>query len=156
MNTPRTAGADAMRGEPALGAHPSPYEGRVGGWATWFGILGGPIAWSAQQLVNAPLLAHACYPKDVPLGTPIWANASSVALAVEGVAITVCIVAALTAWRNWSHTRNEKEGSGFDLIGSGDGRSRFMSMVGMICSGLFLFATIFATGFLFAVSACQG
>jgi hypothetical protein len=31
-----------------------------------------------------------------------------------------------------------------------------MSMVGMICSGLFLLATVFATVFLLAVQPCNG
>ena len=61
----------------------------------WFGILGAPVAWSVQQLVNAPLFAHGCYPNDVPLAAPIWSNAGVVALAVELVAIVVCVVAGL-------------------------------------------------------------
>lgn len=138
------------------GSHPSSHRHRVGAWAMWFGILGAPVAWSLQQLVNAPLLAHACYPKDVPIAEPIWANAGSVALAVELVAIVVCVVAGLTGWRNWRRTRAEKEGSAHHLMEAGDGRSRFMAMVGMICSGLFLLATVFATAFLYGVQPCNG
>jgi hypothetical protein len=39
---------------------------------------------------------------------------------------------------------------------AGDGRTRFMAMVGLICSGLFLLATIFATGLLYMVQPCNG
>ena len=63
----------------------------------WFCILGAPAAWSLQQLVNAPLFEHGCYPKDAPIASPIWANAGGVAVAVEAVAIVVCILAGLTA-----------------------------------------------------------
>jgi hypothetical protein len=122
----------------------------------WFGILGAPTAWSVQQLVNAPLFAHGCYPKDVPITAPIWGNAGVVALAVELVAIIVCVLAGLVAWRSWGRTRGEKEGSGHHLMESGDGRSRFMAMVGLICSGLFLLATVFATGILYMVQPCNG
>ena len=137
-------------------AHPSPHRERVGLWAMWFCIVGAPAAWSLQQLIAPTLFAHGCYPKDVPVATPIWGNLRSVALAVELIAIVVCVVAGFTAWRNWGRTRGEKEGSGHHLIEAGDGRSRFMAMVGLICSGLFLLATIFATGLLYMVQPCNG
>ena len=156
MNTPLPPPAKATTSRLEQGVHPSPRRDRVSPWAMWFCILGAPVAWSMQQLVNAPLFAHGCYPKDVPISTPIWTNASSVALTVELIAIAVCVVAGLLAWRNWVRTRAEKEGTGHHLIEAGDGRSRFMAMVGLICSGLFLFATIFATGLLYMVQPCNG
>jgi hypothetical protein len=157
MNAPPpTPASAAATSGPAQGVHPSPHRQNVGAWAMWFGILGAPTAWSLQQLINAPLFAHGCYPKDVPIVEPIWANAGQVALAVEFAAILVCIVAGLVAWRSWRRTRNEKEGSGQRLMGSGDGRSRFMAMVGLICSGLFLLSTVFAIGLLFMVQPCNG
>jgi hypothetical protein len=152
---PIPASAPAAPG-PAEVVHPSPQRERVGPWAMWFCILGAPLAWSLQQLINAPLFAHGCYPKDVPVAEPIWVHAGGVAFAVELVAIGACIGAGLTAWRNWNRTRDEKEGSGHHLMESGDGRSRFMAMVGFICSGLFLLATLFATSLLFMVQPCNG
>ena len=156
MNTQRQAPASPTTSGPEQGVHPSPHRDRVSPWAMWFCILGAPVAWSVQQLVNAPLFAHGCYPKDAPLASPIWSNAGSVALTVELIAIAVCVVAGLLAWRNWDRTRGEKEGSGHHLMEAGDGRTRFMAMVGLICSGLFLLATIFATGLLYLVQPCNG
>jgi hypothetical protein len=156
MNTQRQAPASPTTSGPEQGVHPSPHRDRVSPWAMWFCILGAPVAWSVQQLVNAPLFAHGCYPKDAPLALPIWSNAGSVALTVELIAIAVCVVAGLLAWRNWGRTRGEKEGSGHHLMEAGDGRTRFMAMVGLICSGLFLLATIFATGLLYMVQPCNG
>jgi hypothetical protein len=156
MNTQRQAPASPTTSGPEQGVHPSPHRDRVSPWAMWFCILGAPVAWSVQQLVNAPLFAHGCYPKDVPLASPIWTNAGGVALSVELIAMVVCVVAGLLAWRNWGRTRAEKEGSGHHLMEAGDGRSRFMAMVGLICSGLFLLATIFATGLLYMVQPCNG
>jgi hypothetical protein len=122
----------------------------------WFCILGAPAAWSLQQLIVVPLFAHGCFPKDVPVAEPIWAGAGMVALVVEVLAIVVSILAGLVAWRNWRRTQGEKEGSGHRLMGSGDGRSRFMAMVGLICSGLFLLATLFATAIIYLVQPCFG
>ena len=156
MNTQRQAPASPTTSGPEQGVHPSPHRDRVSPWAMWFCILGAPVAWSVQQLVNAPLFAHGCYPKDAPLASPIWTNAGGVALTVELIAIVVCVVAGLLAWRNWGRTRAEKEGFGHHLMEAGDGRTRFMAMVGLICSGLFLLATIFATGLLYMVQPCNG
>ena len=156
MNTQRQASASPTTSGPEQGVHPSPHRDRVGPWAMWFCILGAPVAWSLQQLVNAPLFAHGCYPKDVPISSPIWTNAGSVALAVELIAIVVSVAAMLLAWRNWGRTRAEKEGSGHHLMEAGDGRTRFMAMVDLICNGLFLLATIFATGLLYMVQPCNG
>lgn len=141
---------------PPSGAHPSPLRHRVSPWAMWFGILGGPVAWSLQQLVNAPLFAHGCYPADVPLAAPIWAGSVAVAMTVEAVAVVVCLAAGWVAWRSWRLMREEKGGSGHHVMESGDGRSRFMALVGLLCSGLFLLGILFATGFLYVLRSCNG
>ena len=135
-------------------AHPSPHAHRVGRISTWFAVLGAPFAWTMQQLVNPTMLSHACYPTDAPLSRPIWSNAASVATGIEAAAIVICILAGLVAWRNWRLTRDEKEGSGHHLIESGDGRARFMAMVAMIVSGLFLLATVFAAAMSYVATAC--
>jgi hypothetical protein len=136
--------------------HPSPHMGRVGPWAMWFAILGAPVAWSLQQLINPPIFGHGCFPNDVPLAESIWRNGASVAFTVEVVAIVVCLLAGIVAWRNWERTRGEKDGSAHHLLEAGDGRSRFMAMVGLICSGLFLLAVVVSAGFLYLVSGCYG
>jgi hypothetical protein len=136
--------------------HPAPHRHRVGAWAMWFSILGAPIAWSAQQLVNPPIFAHGCFPNDAPLTESIWRNGGTVAFSIEAAAIVVCLVAGAVAWRNWRRTRDEKEGSGHHLIESGDGRSRFMAMVGVLCSGGFLLAVLVSTALLALVPACNG
>jgi len=141
---------------PHAGIHPSPQRDRVGAWAIWFGILGAPVAWSVQQLVNPTILAHGCFPHDVPLTDSIWANARTVTTLVELVCIAVCVAAGAVAWRSWQRTREEKPGSGHHLIEAGEGRSRFMAMVGLICSGLFLAAVLFATAVLYMVAPCNG
>lgn len=46
-------------------------------------------------------------------------------------------------------------GSGHHLLESGDGRSRFMAMVGMICSSLFLLGVVVALGILYSVAGCN-
>ncbi len=137
-------------------AHPSPHRGRVGRWALWFGVLGAPLAWALQQLVTPPIFAHGCFPHDVPLAQPIWTHAAAAATAIEVLALLACIAAGFVSWRNWRRTRDEKAGSAHHLLEGGDGRSRFMSMVGMLCSALFLLAVASAMGALHMVAGCNG
>ncbi len=146
----------AASSPPQSAAHPSPHRDRVGPWATWFGILGAPVGWALQQLVNPAILAHGCYPNDTPLSISIWSIAQSVTTGVEAAALVICLAAGLVAWRNWRRTREEKPGSGKHLMEGGDGRTRFLAMVGMICSGLFLIAVLLVTAMFFLVPACSG
>ena len=136
--------------------HPSPHRHRVLRWAHWFGLLGAPIAWSLQELVNVSLAGHACYPHDVPLAMPLWPQLGGIAIWVEAVAFVICIAAGLVAFASWRRSRNEKPGDAHQLLGSGDGRTRFMAMAGVIMSVLFLIGTALATLNLLTVAPCGG
>jgi len=150
--TPVSGGGSAAERQP----HPSPHRHRVLRWAMWFGLLGAPIAWSLQELVNVSLAGHACYPHDVPLALPLWPHLSGISAWVEAAAIAVCIAAGLVAFSNWRRTRDEKPGDAHQLLGSGDGRARFMAMAGIMTSVLFLIGTALAALNLTAVSPCGG
>ncbi len=136
--------------------HPSPHRAEVSAAALWFAILAGPLAWSMQLLLNAPIAAHGCYPGDVPLVAPIWNNARVVMAGIEIAAICLCVVAGLTGWRCWRRARREKEGSARRLMEGGDGRTRFMAMVGILTSALFLVGIGFSILNLVAVPSCGG
>jgi hypothetical protein len=144
--------ASAPRRQP----HPSPHRGRVGPWTTWLAILGAPSAWNLQLLINTTLVGHGCYPHDVPLATPTWNQLGFISVAVEVTALAICVAAGVAGWRNWSRTRDEKQGDLHHLVESGDGRTRFMAVVGIMTSALFLVATAFATLNLAGVPQCGG
>ncbi|MDQ6620075.1 MAG: hypothetical protein M3Z31_10330, partial [Pseudomonadota bacterium] len=95
------AAADAA---PRRQPHPSPHRHRVGRWTTWFAIVGAPLAWNLQLLINSTLVSHACYPHDVPLATPLWPHLRIVCTSVEVVALAICIAAGIAGWRNWSRS----------------------------------------------------
>ena len=136
--------------------HPAPHRDRVSPWAVWFGLLGAPLAWGAQLLINSTLGAHGCYPHDVPLAMPIWGAMREVMLGVELAAILVCVAALLSAWFAWHRARHEKQGSGQRVVEGGDGRTRFMAMSGLMTSLLFLIGAGFACINVILVPACGG
>ena len=71
-------------------------------------------------------------------------------------AIAICVLAGIVATRNWRLTREEKPGSAHHLIEAGDGRTRFMAMVGLLCSGLFGLAVLLSAGMISVVPVCSG
>ena len=136
--------------------HPSPHRHRVIGSALWFGLLGAPVAWGLQELINVSLAGHACYPHDMPLAIPLFEHLKGISVGVEAVAFLVCAVAGVVAYSAWRKTRNEKPGNAHQLLGSGDGRTRFMAIAGLMTSGLFAIGTALAAFNLATISPCGG
>ncbi len=145
-------GGSALERQP----HPSPHRQRVTRSAGWFGLLAAPSAYCLQELVNVSLAGHACYPRDVPLATPLWPDLASIEIWIGVAAIVICIAASIVAFVNWRRSRTEKPGDGRQLIGSGDGRTRFMAMAGMMVSVLFLIAVGISTMNITMVPPCGG
>ena len=136
--------------------HPSPQRERVGRFAIWFAIAAAPLAWNLQLLFNVGLSSYGCFPHDEPRARPLWAHLPSAVGAIEVAAFVVCVVAALVAWRNWHRTRTERPGSAHRVLEAGDGRTRFMALVGLLTSGLFGLAVILAAIVLALVPPCNG
>ena len=147
--------ADA-RPAPERQQHPAPHRDRVSRATTWFALLGGAIAWSLQELFNVGLAGYSCYPHDVPLAEPLWSGLRATTLGIDAFAIAICIASGVIAYANWRHSRDEKPGSANQLVGSGDGRTRFMAMAGMMVSALFLLANIVALFYIVSGPPCGG
>lgn len=149
---------------PNEAGHPAPERGRVSVAALWFGLFGGFLAWTAQTLVNLPVAAHGCYPKMAPLKSPVT-PVGGVAFVVSFVAVLVSAAAVFVAWRTWSRTREEQQqgtGSGkrethwASLLETGEGRTRFMALAGVLTSGVFLLITIVNAVTIFMMAPCAG
>ncbi len=151
-----TAATSSERSHAERQPHPSPHRGRVRYLTIWFGLIGAPLAWILQEAVNVGLSGYACYPRDVPLAEPLWPQLGSITLGVEVIAIVVCIGAWIAACVSWRRSRNERPGDAHQLIGSGDGRTRFMAMAGMMISALFLIAVAAAALNIAGTPPCGG
>jgi len=147
----------------AAEGHPAPERGKVPLSALWFGFIGGPAAWSVQALVNTSLTAHSCYPRLTPLSSPTTGGLRGIAFAVSLLALAVCVAAAAVSWRTWWRTREEhQQGTGRGrqhepsaaLLETGEGRTRFMALAGVLTSVLFLVVSAINTASLFLVSPC--
>jgi len=144
-------------------SHPAPDRVRVSLPALWFGIFGGPFAWSLQTLVNLPVASHGCFPRLEPLDHPVIGNVSGITFIVSLFAVLACLAATSVSARTWSRTRGEHQesaGSGRHhdaataLAETGEGRTRFMALSGILASLTFLVLTIVQAASIFLVSPC--
>ena len=157
-----TAAHDGSGSTRAPSAHPAPARARAGLAALAFGLFGGPAAWSVQTLVNLPVAAHGCFPRLAPLAAPAGA-VRGVALAVSAVAIVVAAAAGAVAWRTWARTRHEQQeraGQGAAhtpetaLLETGEGRTRFLALAGVLTSLTFLLVSLAHAGAVLFVPPC--
>jgi len=144
-------------------AHPAPARVHVGLPALWFGLYGGPLAWSVQTLVNLPVAAHGCFPRLEPLSSPISSGVRVSVIVVSIAALALCMTAAFVAFRSWTLTREEHQsGAGSArvhapataLTETGEGRTRFMALCGLVTSLTFLVVSLIHTASIFLVSPC--
>ena len=133
-------------------AHPVPHRHRVGLLALGFALLGAPLAWNIALLAGSAVSGYQCFPRHEPLALPLWAGTRDTLLAMCVVALALGVAAALVAWRNWRRTRDEKPGTAH----AGEGRTRFMALCGLLCSGLFLIALLFTLAAVVLVPLCNG
>ncbi len=136
--------------------HPAPLRDRVGIGALWFGLTAAPFAWSVQQLASTAFVGRDCFPHAFPLTAPLRQGLWPILLAISLAGIVLAIAGGVVSWRNWRQTRHERPDSAHHLLDTGEGRTRFMGMSGMMTSALFLIALVFGTAALFMVPLCGG
>ena len=134
--------------------HPAPHRERLGVFWLWFGIFAAPVAWNLQLLVASAFSGNLCYPYHEPLGPQVGHHLSWVLALIDIIGILLSLIALAVAIVNWGRVHREKEGSGQHLLDAGEGRTRFMAMLGIANSLLFLLALVFASLQLFFFPMC--
>jgi len=137
--------------------HPSPHRGRVRVITLLFGLAAGPTGWIAQLLLGYGVSSYACYPKDAPhLASPPpgWGAEHLLLLGVNLACLALAIVGLVVALGSWRRSREEKPGGAHHMLAVGEGRTRFLSLCGMLTGGLFAAAILFDTLPILGVPAC--
>ncbi|MGH7076932.1 MAG: hypothetical protein ACREFU_02420 [Acetobacteraceae bacterium] len=138
--------------------HPSPHRENVGLPLLLFGVFGGAAAFAVQLMLNFALASYSCYPRLAPRTAlvPGWGGIWSWLLGINLGAIAIALIAAAIAWRNWHATRTEHPGGAAHLIEVGEGRTRFLGLVGVVFSLAFAIGVIFDLIALIIVPQCIG
>jgi hypothetical protein len=136
--------------------HPAQHRERVGLTPLFFGLFSGPIVWAGNLMFTYALGAHACYPGRDPLNASIqgFGFAWPLILVSYCVALLVCAAAFAVSLRNWRLTGSESEGHWHHLMEVGEGRTRFLGIIGMAFSLLFFAALVFGIIVLAIVPLC--
>ena len=119
---------------------------RRGSWLLWVGVLTGPAAWSLQVLINYNLEEIACAPaaqgsRDIwGIGVETWVLGVDALLAAATIAAAA---AALHCLR-----------SGGDDASTGN-RARWMALVGVMTSALFLIVIMSGFAPPFVLDVCE-
>ena len=108
--------------------------------ALWFGLLAAPIAWSDQLMVDYALIAHSCFPATMMRDVPLFASARGIVLGVSALAIIVGIAGLVVAVRAYARIggHHESDRQQFHNAPVAEGRARFMALMGILASSLFL------------------
>lgn len=120
-------------------------------------LFGAPAAWVAQMNLSEPLAAYACYPHLVPLSAPLWADLSTILAVISLVCLAAGLLSGYMAgnlWRQADHRLAviRKEGHVFEVEG---GQTRFLAMLGIMSSFIFIAAILFTCCAVFLVSPCS-
>jgi hypothetical protein len=124
--------------------HPAPHRERVSLGSLFFGLFAPPIFWAGNLMTCYALAAHACYPGHEPLGQAIqgFGFAWPLTIACHVITLAVCVAAGAISYLNWAATGRETQGHIHHLMEKGEGRTRYLSLIGMCFSGLFFGATL--------------
>ena len=122
----------------------APPAGKVHWLQLSIALCAAPLAWLLQMSLSEPLAAQACYPATVPLTLPILASLPLVLKCISAACLLFALGGFWCAWRAWQATRSEADSPrADDAADTGHGRSRFMALLAMLCSGLFVVAIVF-------------
>ena len=132
--------------------HPGQHRDRVSLAALFFGLFAAPIVWAGNLMVTFALSVHACYPGTEPLDRIIegFGFVWPVMIFCYVITLAVCAAGAWVSYRNWEITGEETEGHIHHLMEKGEGRTRYLSLIGISFSVIF-FAVTFVGIIIFAI-----
>ncbi len=117
-----------------------------GSFLLWFGVLGAPLAWAAQLVLNYSLEEwFACSPATRTRGLVLGLEVDLVATVITGVLAAVALAAGLVSVRCLRSTEAGTPGS----------RVRWMAVVGVMNSVLYLIIILFSFGPPLIIGTCE-
>lgn len=123
----------------------------------WLGIFGAPLAWIIQMSLSEPIAAYACYPHQVPLAAPLWAELPLILAAISSACLAAGLFSGYIAWGSWQRIGYSLAGALKEthIIEVDEGQTRFLAMVGIMSSFLFIVAILFTGCAVLLVSPCS-
>ncbi|HVV64984.1 MAG TPA: hypothetical protein VHC42_05915 [Rhizomicrobium sp.] len=115
----------------------------------FFGMIAAPILWIGHLWLSYAISSELCFPGPEPLSLRLDPSVAGtlrpLLIAFDAAALVIAAAGGIVAWRCWTASRGEGRDWITDAFGIGVGRSRFMSVWGMLSSAIFFGALVFAT-----------
>ncbi len=140
-------------------SHPAPERHGVDTLRLLASLFGAPLAWLGQMSLSEPMAAQACYPHTRPLSMPllpaVLPSLQTLLALISGAALVVALLCTLLAWSTMRQAHRQSEASAADTVEHGGGRAGFMAALSVMCSLMFLAATIITGLAVLLVSPCS-
>jgi hypothetical protein len=136
-------------------SHPAPQRHRLSRLRMAITLIGAPAAWVALMSVNFIAASYSCYPHRIPLDHPLWPQATVWLNLFSLLCLALGLISGHLAWRNWRATRYETGGEKNHAVTIGEGRTRFLALLGLMSSSLFIAAILFTLCAIWLVSPCK-
>lgn len=127
---------------------------RTGNITLLVSLLGAPAAWVVLMSIGFVMASHACFPHEAPLTMPLWTHAMLGLVALGAGCFAGGLASALVAFRVWRRTQPAARGPRYRM-NTGEGRARFLAVLGLMSSGLFVVAFPFTLLALWLVVPCH-
>ena len=133
---------------------PETFKLDLPGWRLAIGLFAAPAAWLAQMTGSEALAAGACYPHQQPLAAAALAHLHDTLLLVSLTGVLIAILFPGFAIGP-ALLRARRETKAHHVIETGEGRSYFLLMTGMLVSILFAIAALLTATANFMVTPCH-
>jgi hypothetical protein len=137
--------------------HPAPHRHSINFSLLAACLVGVPTLWGLRLVLNYFFDSYFCFPggdarrPTLPGGLGwVWPTI----LAIDVLTILFAVGAIVVSYRNWSRTREEYASPHAPLIEIGEGRTRFLSLWGLMIGVGFLIAVLFDFLALWIVPVC--
>lgn len=124
---------------------------------TLLALFGAPAAWVIQMMLTQPIAAYACYPHQVPLSVPLWPQLPAILATISLVCLAGSLFSGYVAWNSWrelGHPLGDDSNKNH-AIQADEGQTRFLVMLGIMSSFVFIVAILFNTFAVLLIRSCS-
>ena len=125
---------------------------------SFFGLFGGAIAWFLQFCAGYALASEPCFRAGERLATPVpalqWTLLAMLVSMAAGIALA--LLSLIVSWRAYRRTKDEASGETVNLVEAGLGRTRFLSLWGVLLGSAFAAATAMTGVAFLTLPRCAG
>lgn len=141
---------------PTQPEHPAPRGHKVSLSVLGLALIATPTLWGVRLIAKFAIAEYVCFPGDerrlaLPHGDGwVWPTL----LVIDLLTIASAAAAAAISYRDWQASHDEHAAAKGSLVQVGEGRTRFLSLWGIMIGVGFLIAVLFDLVALWAVPVC--